>query len=357
MTTENVVDMQAVEAFAGKAVGDFATMGTVLLAAIGDRLGLFKALAAQGPAGSQELATRAGIDERYALEWLAAMHACGYLSYDTASGRFALPAEHAPALAAESSPAFIGGFYQLALSITPLIDQFVAAFRDGRGIPQAAYPASTWEGTERMSAGWFEHLLLPVWLAALPELEERLRQGAAVADVGCGAGRALIKLAQAFPTSRFTGIDSYAGQIERARENVAAAGLSGQISFEQRDAARGLSGKYDLITTFDVVHDAADPRGLLRGIRQALKPGGVYLCVDFNCGNSVEANTGLLGMLLYSSSIFYCMTTSLAAGGAGLGAAGLPEGVLRDLCLEAGFGSVRRVALDDPFNNLYEIRP
>lgn len=350
-------DETRAEAFVGKVLGDTGAANAVLLATIGDRLGLFKTLAAHGSVTSTELAALAGIDERYGREWLSGMTAAGYLDYDPAGGRFTLPAEHAPALAQEHGPLFFGGVHEMMSSWAGVVDRVIDAFRQGGGVPQSAYDEHMWEGLERFTAGWFENLLLPVWLPAMPRVRAALEAGVDVADIGCGRGRALIKLAEAYPVSRYVGYDVFEPAVEQARERARAAGVAGRVRFECRDAAGGLPDRFDVITTFDVVHDAVDPGGLLAAIRSALRPDGTYVCVDINCSDRIEDNAGPLGTLFYTASLLYCMTTSLAHHGEGLGTCGLPEVKLRSLCADAGFADVRRVPLDNPFNNLYEITP
>ena len=356
MTTEAAIDQAKLEAFVGKALGDTSGLMTTVLAAIGDRLGLFKALAADGPATSAELATRAGVNERYTREWLGGMASAGYLEYAPASGRFTLPPEHAPVLAQEAGPVFFGGVHEEILGTLPAIPRVIEAFRRGGGVPQSAYGEELYEGIERFTAGWFENLLLPVWLPAVPAAQVKLERGCRVADVGCGRGRAVIALAQAYPAGRYTGFDVHGPTIAQARANATAAGVADRVTFVQLDAAHGLPEQYDLITTFDVVHDAVDPRGLLRAIRSALAADGRYLCLEINCSARLEENAGPLGALFHGFSLLYCMTSSLAAGGEGLGTVGLPEPALRELASEAGFGSIERVPLENPFNSLYVAR-
>jgi 2-polyprenyl-3-methyl-5-hydroxy-6-metoxy-1,4-benzoquinol methylase len=355
MTTQTIDHDQA-EAFTGKVLGDTAGCMTTVLAAIGDRLGLYRDLAAAGPSTASELAARTAIDARYAQEWLAAMHAAGYLSYSPEEGRFALPAEHRPALVDEPGPEFFGGIHQDLFGLLHRLDGIVDAFRHGGGVHQHEFPDDTYVGMDRFTAMWHENLLLQEWIPAVPGLEAKLRAGARLADVGCGQGRALIKLAGAFPASTFHGFDVFGPNVERSRENARSAGLDSVLRFEQVDVARGLPGTYDVITTWDVIHDSADPVGMLRSIRNALAPGGVYVCLDINCSDRTEENVGPIAALLYGFSILYCMTVSLADGGRGLGTLGLPLAVLRGLAGEAGFGSVEQVPMDNPFNSLYVLR-
>jgi SAM-dependent methyltransferase len=355
MTTGAAIDSGKVQAFVGKVLSDSSATFSTMLAALGDRLGLFKALAAGGPATSADLASRAGIDERYAREWLGGMTNAGYLTHDPATGRFTLPAEHAPALAEEGGPFFFGGAYEMLLALGTVYDPLTDAFRRGGGVPQASYDARFFEGMERFTAGWFNNSLLQAWLPALPDVRARLERGAELADVGCGRGRALVRLAEAFPNSRFVGYDVFPPSVDAAQAAAVHAGVADRVRFEVRDVSAALPRPFDVITTFDVVHDAVDPLGLLRSIRDSLAPEGIYVCLDMNCSDHLEENNGPIGALFHGISTLYCMTTSLANGGAGLGTLGLHERRLREYASVAGFGAVR-LAFQDPFNKLYELR-
>jgi SAM-dependent methyltransferase len=344
-------------AFLGRVMNDMSGAVTSLMCALGDRLGLFKELALHGPATSRELARRSGIAEPYAREWLASLAATGYLEYDPGDGRFTLPAEHAVVLAAEGGPMFLGGGHQQIVGLAGAVDAVAADFGVGAGVPAESYPTDLREGMERTSAGWFDHLLVPVWLDQVPELRERLAAGGTVADVGSGGGRALIALARAFPASRFVGFDDAPGAVARAQANARAAGVADHVHFECRDARSGLPGRYDLITAFDVIHDVAAPVDVLDGIRRALTDGGALLLLEINCSDKLEENTGPVPAILYGTSVLFCTPSSLAAGGDGLGTMGLPEPRARELCERAGFTRFRRLPVDNPFNCLYEVRP
>jgi 2-polyprenyl-3-methyl-5-hydroxy-6-metoxy-1,4-benzoquinol methylase len=350
------VDEAKVEAFMEKAFGDFTGAMLTSMCALGDRLGLFKALAEMGPATAGELASRTGVNERYAREWLRGMTAGGYVAYDRGGDRYVLPPEHAPVLASEGGPMFLGGAYQETIGMLSVFNAVADRFRDGGGVEQASYPDDFWDGLSRFTNAWFENLLVPVWIPAMPDLAAKLEAGALCADVGCGAGRASIKLAQEYPSSRHVGYDVSDAQIERARRNAADAGVGDRVRFEKRDVVEGLPEKFDVVTTFDVIHDAADPLGLLKAIRAGLDDDGIYVCLDINCADDPADNEGPLAAAFYGFSVFYCMTTSLANGGAGLGTCGLPHAKLSELCEEAGFGEVRRLPLENPFNNVYEVR-
>jgi SAM-dependent methyltransferase len=239
----------------------------------------------------------------------------------------------------------------------PTLERVVAAFRAGGGVPQAAYPDDAYVGMARFTAPWVDHGLLESWLPLLPGLRDRLETGISWADVGCGAGRAVIRLAQEFPNSAFAGFDVFPAQIERARAAARAAGIADRVRFEVADAAKGLPGRWDVISTLDVVHDAVDPAALLAGIRRSLADGGTYLMLEINCADDHADNHGPLATVMYGFSVLYCMTTSLAHGGAGLGTCGCPPAVVERLALRAGFHTVREVPIDNPINRLYELRP
>ncbi|WP_433303539.1 SAM-dependent methyltransferase [Actinoplanes sp. CA-030573] len=341
-------------AFAQRVLADGTASITIVTAAIGDRLGLFRVLAESGPVTAEQLAGRAGIVERYAREWLSAMAAAGYLRYDAAGETFVLPEAHVPVLGREDTPASLGSILQWMLGVAPALDAVADAFRTGAGVRSGRYGPDLGPAIERLGAPAYVNALVPVWLPAMPAVPAALREGAAVADVGCGAGRALIELARAFPASRFAGFDLDPEQVERARQNVQAAGVDDRVRIERSPVD---AGPYDLICTFDVVHDAAGPEELLRSIRSALRPGGVYLCGEIDAGAALSDNLNPLGALYYGVSLLYCLSVSLAAGGPGLGSLGLPEPVLAELCERAGFGAVRRLPVGDPFHALYEVRP
>lgn len=308
--------------FTGRVLGDSAAAATVVLAALGDRLGLFKDLAARGPATSGALAARAEAEERYVREWLAGMYAAGYLTYDPADNRYALPEEHTPTLATEPGPAFFGGVHQELIGAIQRYDTVLSAFRASGGVHAHDLHPDVRHGTGRFTAQWHRNMLVQQWLPLVPEIQERLHNGARLADVGCGWGEAATTLARAYPQSTFVGYDNDPDSIDRARAAAQAAGVDDRVRFEARDAAAGLPERYDLVTTFDVVHDAVDPLALLQSIREALVPGGRYLCLDINCSADPTANTGPIASLLYGFSMLYCLTTSPAEGGTGLAPSG-----------------------------------
>ena len=239
------------------------------------------------------------------------MATAGYLNYDGTTKRFSLPAEHASVFAHENGPFFVGGIYQMLPAQVGVFDQVVSAFRNGGGVPQSQYNDMMWDGLERFTSTWFENLLLQQWIPAMPEVKAHLERGCDVADVG-RRGRGLIKLAEAFPRSRYVGYDNFGPTVARATANAREAGVSDQVRFEERDVSKGLPAQFDVIATFDVVHDAVDPLQLLQSIRRALRPGGIYVCLDINCSEKLEENANPFGAMFHGVSVFYCMTTSLA---------------------------------------------
>ncbi|MDQ6834408.1 MAG: methyltransferase domain-containing protein [Chloroflexota bacterium] len=355
MATESSVDQERLEAFMGKVGGNISGWSSVILAYLGDRLGLFKDLSRHGPATSTELARRASVNERYTREWLGGMAAAGYLTYDAATMRFTLPPEQALVLADEGGPAFMGGYFQALKGLGGPLDQLHDVFMNGGGIPHAAYDDDWWVGMERITAVGYDNRLVQHWIPGMPAVQQLLEQGASVADIGCGHGRATIVLAKAFPNSRFVGFDAFPPAVARATRKAEEAGVADRVRFEVREVAEGLPGHYDVITTFDVIHDAAHPLALLRTIRQALRSGGRYICMEANCSHNLEENLTPLGTALHAFSITYCMTTSLGIGGEGLGTLGMPPKKLEELCHAAGFSSVRIV--DDYDDIVYEVMP
>lgn len=353
--TKNI-DQDAAEAFSERVGADMSATLVTLMCALGDRLELFKSLVADGPATSEELARRTGTQERYVREWLHCLAAAGYLRYHPSSQTFELPLEHAPALADESGPLFSGGAFQMMLSISGILEPLLGAFQHGGGIPQSAYSNHLWEGMERDTACWVKNALLQEWIPASPDVQAKLQNGCVVADVGCGRGGALIELAQVFPRSQFVGYDAFAPTVERANLSARAAEVEERVRFVCADAAIGLPDHFDVILTFDVIHDAVNPPRLLRGIRSSLRPGGIYVCLDIKGVERPEDRVDAQSAYYYAVSVLYCMTTSLAHQGAGYGTLGLPESRMRSLCRDAGFESVRLLAIDDLWHNLFECR-
>jgi 2-polyprenyl-3-methyl-5-hydroxy-6-metoxy-1,4-benzoquinol methylase len=349
-------DIEQTMAAAQRVLGDIGAAMTCVMCALGDRLGLFRALAA-GPATSAEVAERAGVAERYTREWLNALTAAGYVEHEATGGHYSLPAELAPLLAFEGQPLFLGGGFQQLPGLVRSFDEVARAFREGGGISHEAYHDDLWEGMERMSAAWFDTLLVQQWLPQLPDVERKLQEGADVADVGCGNGRALVALALAYPNSRFSGFDASERAVVTARARAEAAGVAGRVRFTRLDVVHGLPGRYDVVTTFDVLHDIAQPDRVLETFRRALRPNGVYLLLEINAHETPEENAGPIGAMLYATSVLFCLPTSLADGAPGYGTLGLPASRVRELCAEAGFSHVREVPIRNPINALYEIRP
>jgi 2-polyprenyl-3-methyl-5-hydroxy-6-metoxy-1,4-benzoquinol methylase len=322
---------------------------------IGDRLGIFGSLADAGSVTAAELAQRTGLNERYLREWLGAMATAEYVEHDAEADTYFLPPEHALPLADEEFPFFTGGFLQMVVPTVSVAPQVAEAFQTGKGVTQDQYLPDMYEAIERGTAPWYKHHLVQTWIPALPDVQAKLEAGGSACDIGCGSGRAPITIAKAFAKANVCGYDVHAGSIERARANAEAEGLDDRVRFEVRDGGELPAGEFDFVTTFDVVHDSVDPVGLMSSIRGALKPDGTYLMLEMNASGDVEENRNPLGKFLYNVSTLYCMTTSLAHGGAGIGAC-MGEQKARELAYAAGFTHFRRLPIEDPFSVLYELK-
>ncbi len=267
MSTQPALDMGAVEAFAEHVGGMLVGGATSAMMVLGDRLGLYRALAARGPLGSERLAAAAGASERYVREWLAQQACAGFVTYDADAGTFALPPEHAAVLAAEDSPASLIGAAPLITGFHRMIDTVAGVFRTGEGIPWGHQDQTTFEATERFFAVAYRTYLTREWLPASPGLSELLRAGARVADIGCGRGAALILMAEAFPSSRFVGFDLHESSVDVAGQRARDAGVSERVRFAVADSQDYPQDEYDLITFFDAFHDLGDPVGAARYAR------------------------------------------------------------------------------------------
>ncbi|MEV6115217.1 class I SAM-dependent methyltransferase [Streptomyces sp. NPDC052109] len=339
------------EAFAGEMTDVLNKAVLALLTSVGHQCGLFDALAGLPPSTSAELAKAADLDERYVREWLGGMVVGGIVEYDPASDTYVLPPEHAASLTRAGGPDNLAAMMPYIALMGEVEQQVVRCFRDGGGVPYSAYPrfqALRAEETARV----YDTALVDVIVPLVPGLAERLRAGIDVLDVGTGHGRAPLVLAQAFSASRFQGLDQSADGIAAARAEAARAGVR-NLRYTLADSTQ-ITGEYDLVTAFDVIHDLARPAETLAAIARALRTGGTFLMGDIAASSRLEQNIGHpLGPALYGFSVFYCMTTSLSTGGAGLGTVWGRETAVRMLS-EAGFGSVDIQSVEgDPLNSYY----
>ena len=349
------LDPARMDAFLGKMVGDMGAAMSGALVLVGMRTGLYRSLA-EGPATPAELAARSGMFERYVREWLSAQAASGFVDYDEASGRFSMTPEQAAVLADPDSPAYLAPGYEIIASTYIDEPKISAAFRSGQGVGWHEHHQCLFSGTEGFFRTGYQAHLISEWLPALDGVVEKLERGAAVLDVGCGAGASTIIMAKAFPNSRFTGTDYHEPSIERARRAAAEAGVSGNIAFETATAKDFAGSGYDLIACFDCLHDMGDPVGAARHIREALKPDGAFMLVEPFAHDGLAENLNPVGRMFYSASTMICTPGSLAQEvGLGLGAqAG--EARLSSVLKDAGFTRVRR-ATETPFNLILEARP
>lgn len=337
-TSNETLDRAAVEEFAGRLFGLMTGAMLTYMIDLGHRTGLFDAMA-RGAATSDELADRAGLNERYVREWLGAVVTGGLAEYDPADTTYRLPAVQAACLSG-AGPANMAPFAQLPTVLGKYVQPVAAAFRDGGGVPYADYCPEFTGAMDALGRGAYDGLLVDAYLPLVPGLADRLRAGARVADVACGSGHALVVLGRAFPASTFVGYDLDEEAISRARAEAAAEGL-GNVTFDVCDAARLRADEpFDAVFVFDAVHDQVDPSGVLDRIYEVLAPGGVFVMKEPRVSSNLEDNVGNpFAPLLYSTSTLHCMTVSLAQGGAGLGTAFGEQLALRMLA-DAGFGDV-----------------
>ncbi len=357
MTTD-ALDPKKVEELADKAIGYLAGAGVSALVYIGDQLGLYRALSKSGPSTSAELAAKAGLHERWVREWLHGQASAGLVRY-AGDGRFELTSEQAAVLADEDNPAFAAGGFALVLPLLQRWKTLFESFRTGRGVPYNELGADHAVGESRFSSPWMRANLVPVILPGLDGVTAKLAEGAKIADVGCGSGKALLEMAKAYELSDFHGYDSSELAIDFAEAHLARSALA-NVTFH-RAAAKALprDASFDFILTWDCLHDMTNPAGAMRAIRAAIRPDGTWLIVDVNGRSSPEENHAHpLGGLLYSFSVLDCLACGTCEeGGAGLGTLGLPEPVARKMTAEAGFTRFTVRDFGNPLNSFYEVCP
>jgi SAM-dependent methyltransferase len=350
-----VIDEQKLHELLGRVIVDFGGADVASLVVIGDRLGLFRALAAHGPLTSTGLAAQTGTAERYVREWLNAQAASGYVTYHAESGRYSMTPEQAMAFADEDSPAFVVGAFQTAVAAGRIVDKLTEAFRTGKGVGWHEHDHGVFHGVERFFRSSYLGNLIQAWIPALDGMDAKLRAGARVADIGCGHGASTIIMAQAYPTSRFIGFDSHPESIDAANARARKAGIADRCRFEVAGAKDFPGTDYDLVTVFDALHDMGDPAGASRHVLSRLAPGGSWMIVEPYAGDRIEENLNPVGRAYYAASTLICTPCSLAQEvGLALGAqAG--EARLRDIVQGAGFTTFRR-AVQSPFNLVFEAK-
>jgi len=340
----------------------FGSLGGAMTSAmvyLGDRLGLYRALGELGSATSGELAARTGLHERWLREWLHQQGAAGLLEH-RGEGRFAISPEGVAVLADETHPAFGAGFFSQLPALMGLADPIAESFRTGLGHPYDAMGPDGAAGVERGLAPWFRALLVPFVLPRVPGVVDALRGGAEVADVGCGSGAALLELAKAFPRSRFHGYEISAHALERAERNRAAAGVANAAFHDARRDPLPEDARFAFVTTFDCLHDMADPARAIGSIRRAIRPDGTWLVADIKCYPSYEENVerNPMAAMMYGTSVLTCMSSALSEpGGLGLGTLGFHEALARRMTREAGFTRFEPLDLGHPVNAFYVVRP
>ncbi|HMF56759.1 MAG TPA: methyltransferase domain-containing protein [Pyrinomonadaceae bacterium] len=348
------IDEGKMNAFLGKVVTDFGAALSSTLAYIGQKLGLYKGLAEGGAQTPAELAERTGTVERYVREWLVNQASGGYVEYDAATGRYSLSPEQTVALTDESSPFYIGGGFYVVKAMSQAQPRIAEYFRNGGGMLWGEHDPDLFVGTERFFRPGYTANLVNTWIPALDGVEEKLKAGAKVADIGCGHGSSTVIMAKAYPDSRFYGFDNHEPSIETARERATDAGVGASVNFDAATAQDFPGESYDLITFFDCLHDMGDPVGAMKRAFEALAPDGTVLIVEPMAGNSVEENFNPIGRTFSAASTLCCTSNSLAQNGPALGAVA-SEDKLRETVMAGGFTQFRR-ATETPFNRIFEAR-
>ncbi len=349
------IDEDKLMGYVHQAVGDFGALLSAALINIGDKLGLFTALAQAGPLSPAELAERTGTNERYVREWSSGLAAAGYVDY-LGDGRYGLNPEQAVALTDEGSPAYVVGGFQAMMAATRIVPRAIEAFRSGEGIGWHEHDDDLFQGTERFFRPGYAANLVQSWIPALEGVDAKLRSGGTVADVGCGYGASTILMAKAYPASTFRGFDYHRGSIDAARKAASEAGVGDRVSFEVASAKDYPGTDYDLVCHFDCLHDMGDPVGAATYTRHSLGADGTWLLVEPFAADDVTGNLNPIGRVFYSASTLICTPASLSQEvGAALGAqAG--ESRLREVADAAGFSIFRR-ATETPFNLVFEGKP
>lgn len=349
------VDTVKLDQFLGRMIGELGAVANAALVLVGDKLGLYKAMAGAGPLTSVQLAAKTGTDERYVREWLSAHAAGGLVAFDPDGGTFTLPDEHAYAFAVEDSPAYLPGAFQVLSSLFMDEPKITEAFRSGKGVGWHEHHPCLFEGTERFFRPGYAAHLVQEWIPALDGVEAKLRKGARVADVGCGYGSSTILMAKAFPNSQFFGFDYHDGSIEAARQAAKAAAVD-NVTFDVASAKSYPASAFDFVAFFDCLHDMGDPVGAARHVLSTLAGDGTLMIVEPKAGDRLEDNLNPVGRLYYCASTMVCTPGSRAQEvGLALGAqAG--EARLREVVTAGGFTRFRR-ATETPFNLVLEARP
>jgi SAM-dependent methyltransferase len=350
------VDQAKLDEFLGRFVGDLGAALSAALVVMGDRLGLYRAMADGEPVSAHTLGARTGTDPRYVREWLSNQAAGGYVSYDPDADAFFLSPEQSLALAQEESPAFVPGAFQVATAAIKDEEKIERAFVAGVGVGWHQHHHDLYQGTERFFRPGYAANLVSAWIPALDGVQDKLAAGARVADVGCGHGASTILMAEAYPRSEFVGFDYHDASIEHARRAAARAGVGDRVRFEVAPAKEYPGEGYDLVCMFDCLHDMGDPAGAAAHVLRTLRPDGTWLIVEPFAGDRLEENLNPVGRIYYGASTLVCTPASRDQEvGLALGAqAG--EARLRDVVSAGGFTRFRR-ATETPFNLVLEAKP
>ncbi|MFW5898834.1 MAG: class I SAM-dependent methyltransferase [Jiangellaceae bacterium] len=350
------LDPDKLEAFVEQVAGDIAAVFAGATVYVGHHAGLYACMADGQPLTADKLAGRAGAHPRYVREWLGAQAASGYVHYDTDTDTYRLPPEHAAVLADTAGPTYLGGASDAMAGIWSAARQVAADVTAGKGVPWHEHDPRLFSGTEEFFRPSYEAFLTREWIPSLDGVEDKLRRGARVADVGCGHGASTIVMARAYPASQFDGFDAHDASIGTARRRAADAQVSDNIRFESRAATELPDRNYDLVCFFDCLHDMGDPVGALVRAREVLATDGSVMLIEPLAGDRVEDNLTTVGRLFYSASTLVCIPNGIAQGNRPALGAQAGEAALREVLAQAGFTRVHRTA-ETPFNLVLQARP
>lgn len=352
--TSKTIDSDKMNAFLGKVVTDFGSSLSCVLSYIGQKLGLYEALAGSDGLTAAELAQKTGTNERYIREWLINQAAGDYVHYNPANGKYSLLPEQAVALTDETSPFYVGGGFYVIKAMVNAQSRILEHFTNGGGMLWGEHDPDLFVGTEKFFRPGYTAHLVNEWIPSLSGISQKLADGAVVADIGCGHGASTLIMAQAFPNSVFFGFDNHEPSIRTANERALSAGLSDRVNFAVSDASNFPDENFDLICFFDCFHDMGDPQAALARSRECLASGGSVMIVEPMAGNTVEENFNPVGRTFSGASTLCCTSNSLALGGPALGAVAT-DNALEEIARTAGFGEFRRTA-ETPFNRVFEAR-
>ena len=340
-----------------KILNDISGTITFRLCAIGVDLGLFEDLSNNGPSTSEEIASRKNYNERYIREWLYGISKTGYVNFDRDTRKASIDDVYTELFTSEGRKNSLKGFFKVINSMLLPYENLIDSFKNGGGIKFEEYNTEFWKGLDLTGCSRYRSFLVPEWINQVPEIKDKLNDGVKFADFGCGTGRSAVELAKKFKNSTFFGFDKFKPNIDEARINANESNVLNNTSFQVWDADQGgIDEKFDIAGAFDLIHDLPQPQEGIKTIKNSLKPDGIFLLMDIKCTEDPIDNNDPMALFKFGASLHFCMTTSLAYNGIGLGTVGLPLKKVEELCFNAGFKTVKEIDIQHPINSLFVIK-